>query len=143
MQEGSNLEAAKAVKYGSPSEQEALKFVTLNPAIQLGVDSKVGSLKPGKDADFAIWTTHPLDYRAVCDQTWIDGILYHDLQHTRKRDKERQKEKSKLLNLAREQVENSKKEQPTKSAIRRFFQTCLEVACDQNTHSCRSHDCLK
>ncbi len=138
-----NLEAAKAVKYGSLSEQEALKFVTLNPAIQLGVDSKVGSLKPGKDADFAIWTTHPLDYRAVCDQTWIDGKLYHDLQHTRKRDKERQKEKSELLNLAREQVENSKKEQPTKSAIRRFFQTCLEVACDQNTHSCRSHDCLK
>ncbi|NCV20185.1 MAG: amidohydrolase, partial [Rhodobacterales bacterium] len=68
-----NLEAAKAVKYGNLTEQEALKFVTLNPAIQLGIDSKVGSLKPGKDADFAIWTTHPLDYRAVCDQTWIDG----------------------------------------------------------------------
>ena len=92
-----NLEAAKAVKYGSLSEQDALKFVTLNPAIQLGIDSKVGSLKPGKDADFAIWTTHPLDYRAVCDQTWIDGKLYHDLQHTRKRDKERQKKGTNCL----------------------------------------------
>ncbi|HAD21069.1 MAG: hypothetical protein CMI28_03865 [Opitutae bacterium] len=138
-----NLEAAKAVKYGSLSEQEAFKFITLNPAIQLGIDSKVGSLKPGKDADFAIWTTHPLDYRAVCEQTWIDGKLYHDLQHTRKRDKERQKERNELLSLAREQVDNPDKEKPTKSAIRKFFQSSLEVTCDLNTHSCRSHDCLK
>ena len=138
-----NLEAAKAVKYGSLTEQEALKFVTLNPAIQLGIDSKVGSLKPGKDADFAIWTTHPLDYRAVCDQTWIDGKLYHDLQHTRKRDKERQKERDELVSLAREEVDNPDKGKPTKSAIRKFFQSSLEVTCDLNTHSCRSHDCLK
>ncbi|MGB0354752.1 MAG: amidohydrolase family protein [Opitutales bacterium] len=138
-----NLEAAKAVKYGNLTEQEALKFVTLNPAIQLGIDSKVGSLKPGKDADFAIWTTHPLDYRAVCDQTWIDGKLYHDLQHTRKRDKERQKERNELLSLAREEVDNPDKEKPTKSAIRKFFQSSLEVTCDLSTHSCRSHDCLK
>jgi imidazolonepropionase-like amidohydrolase len=138
-----NLEAAKAVKYGSLSEQEALKFITLNPAIQLGIDSKVGSLKPGKDADFAIWTTHPLDYRAVCDQTWIEGKLYHDLKQTRKRDKERQKERNELLSLAREQVDNPDKEKPTKSAIRKFFQSSLEVTCDLKTHSCRSHDCLK
>ena len=138
-----NLEAAKAVKYGSLSEQEALKFVTLNPAIQLGIDARVGSLKIGKDADFAIWTTHPLDYRAVCDQTWIEGKLYHDLRHARKRDKERQEERNELLTLAKLQVDNPKKEKPTKSATRKFFQSALEVACDLNTHSCRSHDCLK
>lgn len=138
-----NLEAAKAVKYGSLSDQEALKFVTLNPAIQLGIDSKVGSLRTGKDADFAIWTAHPLDYRAVCDQTWIDGKLYHDLRHVRKRDKERQREKSELLSLAKQAVDKPDKEKPTKSALRKFFQSSLEVACDLNTHSCRSHDCLK
>ena len=52
-----NLEAAKAVKYGRLSETEALKFVTLNPAKQLGIDKWVGSLEVGKDADLAIWST--------------------------------------------------------------------------------------
>ena len=55
-----NLEAAKAVKYGSLSEEEALKFVTLNPAIQLGINSRVGSLKR-KGCGLAIWTTNPLE----------------------------------------------------------------------------------
>ena len=96
-----NLEAAKAVKYGSLSEEEALKFVTLNPAIQLGVDSKVGSLKIGKDADFAIWTTNPLDYRSICDQTWIEGKLYHDLRHARKGKKGTQSERQFLLKKAK------------------------------------------
>jgi len=57
-----NLEAAKAVKYGGLSEIEALKFVTLNPAKQLGIDPWVGSLQVGKDADIAIWSGNPLDY---------------------------------------------------------------------------------
>ena len=61
-----NLEAAKAVKYGALSESEALKFVTLNPAKQLGIDKHVGSLEVGKDADLAVWSTNPLDYRTVC-----------------------------------------------------------------------------
>src|SRR5207253_11113341 len=50
------LEAAKAVKYGGASEVEALKFVTLNPAKQLHIDKWVGSLEPGKDADFGVWS---------------------------------------------------------------------------------------
>ena len=53
-------DAAKAVKYGGVSEEEALKMITLNPARQLGVDSHVGSLEPGKDADLAIFSGHPL-----------------------------------------------------------------------------------
>jgi len=55
-----NLEAAKAVKYGGVPEEEALKFVTINPARQLRVDGRVGSLEPGKDADFVVWSGHPL-----------------------------------------------------------------------------------
>ena len=72
------LEAAKAVKYGGTSEVEALKFVTLNPAKQLGVDQWVGSLEPGKDADFALWSKSPLAYDTVCEQTWIEGRKYFD-----------------------------------------------------------------
>jgi len=73
-----NTEAAKAVKYGGTSEIEALKFVTINPAKQLRIDSRVGSLEPGKDADFVVWSGHPLDSRSVVLQTWIDGKKYFD-----------------------------------------------------------------
>src|SRR5664279_5699391 len=69
-------EAAKAVKYGGTPETEALKFVTLNSAKQLRIDPYVGSLEPGKDADFAIWSKSPLDSGTVCLQTWIDGKKY-------------------------------------------------------------------
>jgi N-acetylglucosamine-6-phosphate deacetylase len=73
-----NTEAAKAVKYGGVDEVEALKFVTLNPAIQLGIDNRVGSLEPGKDADFVVWSGHPLDSTSVVEQTWIDGVKVFD-----------------------------------------------------------------
>jgi imidazolonepropionase-like amidohydrolase len=72
------LEAAKAVKFGGTSQEEALKFVTLNPAKQLRIDKHVGSLEPGKDADFVIWSKAPLDSGTVCEQTWIDGKEYFD-----------------------------------------------------------------
>ncbi|TDI46733.1 MAG: hypothetical protein E2P01_08275 [Acidobacteria bacterium] len=73
-----NTEAAKAVRYGGVPEAEALKFVTLNPAIQLGIDDRVGSLEKGKDADFVIWSGHPLSTYTICEQTWIDGRKYFD-----------------------------------------------------------------
>lgn len=75
-----NLEAAKAVKYGGVSEIEALKFVTLNPAKQLRIDNRVGSLEVGKDADLVIWSGHPLSTYSRCEQTWIDGRKFFDLQ---------------------------------------------------------------
>ncbi len=73
-----NHEAAKAVKYGGVSEEEALKFVTLNPAKQLRIDTYVGSLEPGKHADMAIWNGNPLSLTSRCEQTWIDGCRYYD-----------------------------------------------------------------
>ena len=72
------LEAAKAVKYVGVPEQEAFKFVTLNPAKQLRIDKYVGSLEAGKDADFAIWSKSPLDSGTICLQTWVDGRKYFD-----------------------------------------------------------------
>jgi hypothetical protein len=59
-------------------EAEALKFVTLNPAIQLGIAARVRSLEPGKDADFVVWSGHPLSTYSLCEQTWIDGRRYFD-----------------------------------------------------------------
>ncbi len=74
-----NLEAAKAVKYGNVSREDALKMVTLYPAQQLKIDDYVGSIEPGKDADFAVWSGDPLSVFTVCEQTWIDGRKYFDL----------------------------------------------------------------
>ena len=74
-----NTEAAKAVKYGGLDETEALKFVTINPARQLRIDARSGSLEVGKDADFVVWSGHPLSTFTRAEQTWIDGRRYFDL----------------------------------------------------------------
>jgi len=74
-----NQEAGKAVTYGKVSEEEALKFVTLNPAKMLHVDNRIGSLKAGKDADVVIWSADPLSIYAVCEKTYVDGVPYWDL----------------------------------------------------------------
>lgn len=73
-----NHEAAKTMRYGQLSEEEALKLITLNPAIQLGTDKMVGSLEVGKHADFGIWNAHPLSVYAQCDMTFVDGVKYFD-----------------------------------------------------------------
>jgi imidazolonepropionase-like amidohydrolase len=71
-----NTEAAKAIKYGDLSEEEALKFVTINPAKQLHIDQFVGSLEEGKDADFVIWDGNPLSIYSKVEETWIEGKKY-------------------------------------------------------------------
>jgi imidazolonepropionase-like amidohydrolase len=73
-----NTEAAKAIKYGGVPPAEAIKFVTLNPAKQLHIENRVGSLEVGKDADFAIWNGSPLSPFSRCEQTWIEGRKYFD-----------------------------------------------------------------
>jgi hypothetical protein len=75
-----NTEASKAVRYGGVPPHEALKFVTINPAKQLRVDDRIGSLEEGKDADFVIWSGDPLSTYTRCEQTWIDGAKYFDIQ---------------------------------------------------------------
>ena len=80
-----NTEAAKACRYGGLEPGEALKFVTINPAIQLGIGHRTGSLEIGKDADLVVWTTDPLSSYAVCDQTWIEGVKRFDRAADRER----------------------------------------------------------
>lgn len=72
-----NIDAAKLVKYGM-TEDEALRTITINPAWQLGVDNKVGSIEVGKDADIAIWNAHPFSVYSRPDMTFVDGEVLFD-----------------------------------------------------------------
>ena len=125
-----NLEAAKAVKYGNTSETEAFNFVTINPAKQLRVDHRVGSLEAGKDGDFAIWTKHPLSTGTICLETWIDGKRYFERGEGIARAEARSKEREKLLVKAKRKAKNKKKDDDKDSEDARaaFFRRALETA---------------
>lgn len=75
-----NQEAAKAIKYGRTSEEDALKMVTLNPAKLLHIDHRVGSLEIGKDADVVLWSGHPLSIYSKAEKTIIEGVVYFDAE---------------------------------------------------------------
>jgi N-acetylglucosamine-6-phosphate deacetylase len=92
-----NIEAAKAVKYGGVPEEEALKFVTLNPAKQLRIDRFVGSIEPGKDADVVVWSGSPLSGLSRCEQTWVDGRRYFDRQEDQEMRKKAQSMRAALV----------------------------------------------
>lgn len=92
-----NQEAAKAIKYGGVSEEDALKMVTLNPAKMLHLDKTMGSIKPGMSADLVLWTDHPLSINAKADKTIIDGIIYFDLENDVKLKEYNQKERNRII----------------------------------------------
>jgi imidazolonepropionase-like amidohydrolase len=92
-----NTEAAKAIKWGGLSEEQALRLVTINPAKALHVDKRVGSIEVGKDADLVIWTKHPLSNYATVERTYIDGTLYYDRQKDEQRVAGLTKEKAALV----------------------------------------------
>jgi len=75
-----NIDAAKLMKYGDLSEEEALKTITMNPAWQLGIQDKVGSIDVGKDADITIWNLHPFSTASRVETTFIDGEVLFDRQ---------------------------------------------------------------
>lgn len=92
-----NQEAAKVVKYGGVSEEDALKMVTLNPAKMLRVDDKVGSIKVGKDADLVLWNNHPLSIYARAEKTIVDGVIYFDRDKEDEMQKKITAERSRLI----------------------------------------------
>ncbi len=92
-----NQEAAKAVKYGNVSEEEALKFVTLNPAKLLHLDEKTGSIKVGKDADVVLWSDNPLSIYAKAEKTIIEGVIYYDIEEDKKLREEILKERARII----------------------------------------------
>ncbi len=92
-----NQEAAKAIKYGGVSEEEALKFVTLNPAKLLHIDQRVGSVREGKDADLVLWSDHPLSVYARVEMTFVDGIRYYDTKRDVELRNELASERSRII----------------------------------------------
>ena len=92
-----NQEAAKSIKYGGMSEEDALKMVTLNPAKLLHLDDRMGSIKVGKNADVVLWTDNPLSVYARADKTFIDGKIYFDIAEDKARRATLQKERARLI----------------------------------------------
>ena len=92
-----NQEAAKAVLFGGVSEEDALKFVTLNPAKLLHIDEYVGSIKVGKHADLVVWSDHPLSMYSKAEQTFVDGVLYFDRAKDEAKRKEVAEERNQLI----------------------------------------------
>jgi imidazolonepropionase-like amidohydrolase len=99
-----NLEAAKVMKYGDVPEEDALKMITLNPAIQLGIDRRTGSIEANKDADLVIWSGHPFSPYSRVERTMVEGETYFD----------REKDLAGRAALERERAELEKAE-PNKS----------------------------
>lgn len=95
-----NIEAAKLVKYGGLGEEQALALVTINPARQLRIEQRVGSLEPGKDADFVIWSGSPLSTYSRAEQTWIDGQRRFDLDTDARLREAAERERARLVALA-------------------------------------------
>jgi imidazolonepropionase-like amidohydrolase len=108
-----NQEAAKSIRYGGLSRDEALKMVTINPAIQLGIDKRVGSIDVGKDADLVIYNHDPLSAYAVVQKTLIDGRVYFDRARDIAERADREKEKRALLEKEKKAAE--KKSEDKKS----------------------------
>src|SRR5919201_6826590 len=73
-----NQEAAKTIRYGGATEEEALRMITINPAWIIGVDDRTGSIDVGKDGDIVIWNGPPLSSYALADKVLIDGEVYFD-----------------------------------------------------------------
>jgi imidazolonepropionase-like amidohydrolase len=107
-----NTEAAKAMKYGGVSENDALAMVTINPAKQLGIDQRVGSIEVGKDADLVIYDKHPLSDYAKVQKVLIDGTVYFDRDKAVSAAKAAAAEKQKLL-------DKIKQSQPRQQPARR------------------------
>jgi len=89
-------DAAKTVRFGGVTEDEALRMLTINPAKIMGVDRWVGTIEPGKDADLAVFNRHPLDPFTVCEMTMVDGAVYFDrAKYLEERKKTEEEEKKK------------------------------------------------
>lgn len=123
-----NQEAAKSVKYGDVSEEDAWKFVTLNPAKLLHIDDRVGSIKVGKDADVVLWSDHPMSIYAKAEKTIIEGVTYFDIQRDEQLRRQIRKEKSELINQMLQAKNKGLKTQPIKKKEK------VQMHCDYLDH---------
>lgn len=124
-----NQEAAKAVKYGGVSEEEAWKMVTLNPAKLLHIDDKVGSIKVGKDADLVLWSDHPLSIYAKAEQTLIEGVRYFDIDQDQQHREKIKAERNTLIQMMLKAKNKGMKTQAVKVKKKQ------EMHCDTLDHN--------
>lgn len=109
-----NQEAAKTIKYGGLSEEDAWKTVTLNPAKLLHLDDRVGSIKVGKDADVVLWNDNPLSIYAIAEKTIIEGKTYFDIDRDKQMRAAIKKERNELISMMLKEKNKGMKTQPIK-----------------------------
>ncbi|CAG5085962.1 amidohydrolase family protein [Parvicella tangerina] len=126
-----NQEAAKGIKYGGMTEEEALKMVTLNPAKLLHLDQRMGSIKVGKDADLVLWTANPLSIYAKSRFTIVDGIIYYDAERDKKLREEVEKERMRIIHLMIEAKNDGSSTQPIKAQTKGVH-VCTSLSDDGN-----------
>lgn len=134
-----NQEAAKAVLYGGVSEEEALKFVTLNPAKLLHIDDRVGSIKVGKDADLVLWTDHPLSIYAQADKTMIDGTIFYDRSEDLKMREQIREERARLVQKMLEVKSKGGATQKAKGRQEMHYH-CDDIADEMGTLNTEHHE---
>ncbi len=103
-----NQDAAKSMKYGGLTEDEALRLCTINGAKMLRIDNRVGSIEVGKDADVVIWNGHPLSTYSRVDTTFIEGDVYFDREQDLKQREERRAEKERRLKKEDDEAKKAK-----------------------------------
>lgn len=129
-----NQEAAKAVLFGGVSEEDALKFVTLNPAKMLHIDDRVGSIKTGKDADVVVWNNNPLSVYAKAQHTFVDGIEYFNRERDAKLRKQVREERNALIQKSLNAKKAGEETQSPKGKKRR------EHHCNSLDHKQEMHE---
>lgn len=117
-----NQEAAKGVKYGGMSEEEAWKMVTINPAKLLHLDDRTGSIKEGKDADLVLWNDHPLSVYAKAEKTIIEGVTYFDLEKDEQMRDNIKTERNKLVKMMLDEKNGGGKTRAPKGKDKRHFE---------------------
>ena len=127
-----NTEAGKSVKYGGMMPHEALKLVTINPAIQLGIADRTGSIEVGKDADLAVWSGDPLDYYSRCVRTFVDGGELYSIERDATLRAMAQAERLRLIQkvLARDTKDGKRGNDGKKSERRTFQEAAAELSID-------------
>lgn len=124
-----NQEAAKTIKYGGVSEEEALKMVTINPAKMLHLDDRIGSITAGKDADFVLWTDHPLSIYAQVQQTYIEGIPFFDRDRDTQMREAIQNERARIITKMLKAIESGESTQETKKKEHKLYE-CETISDD-------------
>jgi imidazolonepropionase-like amidohydrolase len=115
-----NQEAAKSVMYGGMSEEDAFNMVTINPAKMLHIDKQVGSIKKGKDADLVLWNDNPLSVYAKPLKTFVDGIVYFDIEKDAALRKEIFVERNRIIQKLLDEKNGGASTTPAKASMKKI-----------------------